>query len=309
VKTTGTRLKIVVAGGTGFLGRYIVGALVADDHDVTVLGRDPGKVSRIRHLHGANATRGDITDAATLTGTLEGADAVVGAVGFPNYPVEQPRKGLTFNRFEWLGTQNLLAESRRSGVDRYVYVSGAGADAASEKRWYRAKGLAEEAIRSSEVSHAIVRPSWAYGPEDRALNRFVQIARLSPVIPKPGIRVQRIQPVFIEDVAETVRRIFRIDDAWDRVFEVGGPDVLTMDQVIRTMLEVVGKKRLVVGIPVSVLKVATAPLVLLPKPPMSPSGIEFAVQDGIVDTTELEKVLDFHPRSLREGLSRYLPVP
>ncbi|HZA20253.1 MAG TPA: NAD(P)H-binding protein, partial [Actinomycetota bacterium] len=229
-------------------------------------------------------------------------------VGFPHYPVEQPRKGLTFNRFEWLGTQNLLAESRRSGVDRYVYVSGAGADSASEKAWYRAKGLAEEAIQSSDVSHAIVRPSWGYGPEDRALNRFVQIARFSPVIPKPGVRVQRIQPVFVEDIAEAVRRIFRTEDAWDRVFEIGGPEVLTMDQVIQTMLEVLGKKRLIVGIPVPVLKVATAPLVLLPKPPMSPSGIDFAVQDGIVDTTELEKVLDLHPMSLRDGLSRYLPV-
>jgi NADH dehydrogenase len=285
-----------------------VSALLAAGHDVTVLGRDPDKVARIPQLRGASATRGDVTDAASLRGTLEGANAVVGAVGFPNYPVEQPRKGLTFHRFEWLGTQNLLAEATRSGVARYVYVSGAGADPASEKNWYRAKGLAEEAIVGSGLTYAILRPSWAYGPEDRALNKFVQIARFSPVIPKPGVRVQRIQPVYVEDIAEAVARIFATEDAWDRTFEIGGPEVLTMDEVIATMLEVLGKRRLVVPIPAPLLKVATAPLVALPKPPMSPSGIDFAVQDGLVDTADLEKVLDLHPMSLREGLLRYLPL-
>lgn len=303
-----TRLNIVVVGGTGFVGRYIVRALLSAGHDVTVLGRDPDKVARIPQLRGARATRGDVTDADSLRGTLEAAKAVVGAVGFPNYPVEQPRKGLTFHRFEWLGTQNLLAEAKRWGVARYVYVSGAGADPASEKNWYRAKGLAEEAIVASGLTHAILRPSWAYGREDRALNRFVQIARFSPVIPKPGVRVQRIQPVYVEDIAEAVARIFATEDAWDRTFEIGGPDILTMDEVIATMLEVLGKRRLVVPVPAPLLKIATAPLVLLPKPPMSPSGIDFAVQDGLVDTTDLEKILDLHPMSLREGLLRYLPV-
>lgn len=303
-----TRLKVVVAGGTGFLGRHISRELLAAGHDVVVLGRDPDKVARIPHLQGASARQGDITDAGSLRGTLEGANAVVGAVGFPNYPVELPRKGLTFHRFEWLGTQNLLAEAERSGVGSYVYVSGAGADPDSERAWYRAKGLAEEAIAASGLSHAIIRPSWAYGPEDRALNKFVQIARFSPVIPKPGVRVQRIQPVYVDDIAEAVTRIFATEEAWDRTFEIGGPEVLTMDEVIATMLEILGKRRLVVPVPVPLLKIATAPLVLLPRPPMSPSGIDFATQDGLVDTTELEKVLDLHPMSLREGLLRYLPV-
>ena len=81
---------------------------------------------------------------------------------------------------------------------------------------------------------------------------------------------------------------------------------MTMQQVLDTMLEVLGKKRLVLPIPAPLAKLGTAPLVLLPKPPMTPQGIEFAIQNGLVDTTELEKVLDVHPVGLREGLSRYL---
>lgn len=299
-------MKIVVAGGTGFVGRYIARALMEAGHSVTVLGRDPNKVSGIPQLTGANATRGDVTDPPTLTGRLEEADAVVCAVQLPNYPVEVPRKQLTFDHFDRQGTENLLAAATNAGVARFVYISGAGADARSDKTWYRAKGRAENSIRAADVSWAIVRPSWAYGPEDKALNKFVQIARFSPVVPRLGMRRQRIMPVFVEDVALAVARIFERDDAWERVYEIGGPRVLSMDEVIRTMLDVVGLRRLVVPVPKPLAKLGVAPLVLLPTPPMTPGGIEFAVQDGVVDNTEGNKVLDLQPIGLRAGLERYL---
>ncbi len=269
------------------------------------MGRDPNKVSLIPQLAGANATRGDVTDPSSLRGTFEGADAVAVAIQFPNYPMEQPRKGLTFDAYDRQGTENLLAEARRSGVERFFYISGAAVHPNSDKSWYRAKGRAEEAIKRSGISYAILRPSWAYGPQDKALNKFASIARFSPVIPKPGVRRQRVQPVYCGDIALAAQRIFERDDAWGRTLEIGGP-VMTMDEIVHTMLEVMGKRRLVVPIPAPLLKLATAPLVLLPTPPMSPGGIDFAVQEGLVDTTEMERVLDVHPMPLREGLSRYL---
>lgn len=299
-------MKIVVAGGTGFLGRYISRALMDGGHAVTVLGRDPSKVSAIPQLAGANHVRADATDLASLDGALDGADAVVCAVQLPNYPIELPRKRLTFDHYDRQAAENLLATATKAGAEHFVYLSGAGADPRSDKTWYRAKGRAESSIRNGELSWAIVRPSWAYGPEDRALNRFVQIARFSPVVPRLGLRRQRIMPVFVEDIALVVTRIFERADAWDRVFEIGGPQVLSMDEVIRTMLDVVGLRRLVVPVPKALAKLGTAPLVLLPTPPMTPGGIEFAVQDGVVDNTEATKVLDVEPITLRQGLSRYL---
>lgn len=299
-------MKVVVAGGTGFLGRYISRALMDGGHTVTVLGRDPNKVSAIPQLAGANHTRADATDLASLDGALDGADAVVCAVQLPNYPIEVPRRRLTFDHYDRQAAENLLVAATKSGVERFVYMSGAGADPRSDKTWYRAKGRAESSIRNGELSWAIVRPSWAYGPEDRALNRFVQIARFSPVVPRLGLRRQRIMPVFVEDIALVMARIFERDDAWDRVFEIGGPQVLSMDEVIRTMLDVVGLRRLVVPVPKALAKLGTAPLVVLPTPPMTPGGIEFAVQDGVVDNTEVNKVLDVAPITLRDGLTRYL---
>ena len=301
-------MKVVVAGGTGFLGRHISKGLIEDGHSVTVLGRDPDKVTAIPQLIGADSVRGDITDTASLSGTLDGADAVVYAVGFPNYPMENPRKGLTFDRYERGGVGNLLAEAKVAGVERFFYLSGAGVDPHSPKSWYRAKGLAEEAIRASGIRYSILRPSWAYGPEDKALNKFVGIARISPVVPKPAPvgHPQRVQPVSFEDIKLAVTRIFATDDAWNRVLEIGSREVMTMTEVVKTMLRVLGKKRLIVPVPAPLLKVLTAPLNLLPSPPLNPGGVEFAIQDGLVDISDLERILDVHPMPLQEGLARYL---
>lgn len=298
-------MKIVVAGGTGFLGRHIARSLADGGHEVAVLGRSPEKINAIPELGGMRGVRGDVTDPSSLTGALDGAEAVVNAVQFPNHPVEVPRKRLTYDRYDRQGTENLLAAAERSGVEKFVYISGAGADVTSAKTWYRAKGYAEEAIAESSLEWAVLRPSWAYGPEDKALNKFVQIARFSPVIPQLGVAPQLVQPVHVDDIALAVRQIF---ERWNpgKVYEIGGPDVMTMNEIIKTLLDVRGVRRAVVPVPLALAKLATTPLVLLPKPPMTPQGIEFAAQDGIVDNTALREELGVDPVPLAEGLARYI---
>lgn len=305
-------MKIVVAGGTGFLGRRLSRILMDDGHEVAVMGRDPRKVSSIPELAGATGVFGDVTDPYSLKGALDGYEAIVVAIQFPNYPMEQPRKGLTFDRYDREGTEHLLEEAQRAGVERFFYVSGVNVDPASPQPWYRAKGRAERSIQDSGIRHAILRPSWAYGPGDKALNKFVSIAKLSPVVPIPtrfdGTTpvVQRIQPVASDDIALAASRIFATDDAWGRTIEIGGPDAMTMPEVVRTMLDVMGKKRLLLPMPTALMRLATAPLTLLPKPPLTPGAVDFAVQDGLADLSELRSVLGIEPAPLREGLSRYL---
>lgn len=299
-------MRVVVAGGTGFMGRRIARALLDAGHEVGVLGRSPEKVAALDDLKGAGSIQGDVTDTASLRGALESAEAVVAAVQFPNHPMEVPRKGLTYDRYDRQGVENLLAEARRAGVQRFVYVSGAGADITSDRTWYRAKGFAEEAIRRSGIDHFILRPSWAYGPGDRALNRFALMARLSPVVFIPGAKPQLIQPVFVDDVAEAIKRACERDEVWNQTFEIGCRPVLTMRDVVETLLEVMGKRRVVVQLPLGLLKAATAPLIVLPKPPMTPHGLDFATQDGLVDVEPLTAALDLEPRVLVEGLRTYL---
>lgn len=299
-------MRVVVAGGTGFMGRHIVRAMLDAGHDVSVLGRDPTKVARISELQGAGAVRGDVTDPASLRGTLDTADAIVQAVQFPNHPMEMPRKGLTYDRYDRQGTEHLLAEAERAGVRRFLYLSGAGADVTSSRTWYRAKGMGEEAIRRSGVEHFILQPSWSYGPGDRALSRFALMAKLTPFVVVPGTQPQLIQPVFVGDVAEVLCRALARDDVWNQTFEIGCRAPLTMHDVVETMLRVMGKKRFIVHVPLPLLKLATAPLVVLPKPPMTPHGLEFATQDGVVNVEPLVNAIGLEPRSLEEGLKTYL---
>jgi uncharacterized protein YbjT (DUF2867 family) len=299
-------VNVVLAGGTGFIGRHVGRALIEAGHRVTVMSRNPDSVGRVPELAGAAAVRGDVTDPRTLTGTMADTEAVVASVQFPNHPVEVPRKGLTYDRYDRLGTENLLAEAVDAGVRRFFYMSGAGADPRSPVVWYRAKGRAEDAVRSSGLDWAALRPSWAYGPEDRALNKFVFMARYLPVVLQVGVKPQRIQPVWVGDIALAVRRAFDRDDAWGTVYEIGGPDVLTMNEVIHTMLDVMGKRRVVIPVPTWLAKAGTAPLRLLPNPPMTPQGIEFATQPGIVDNGPLRERLGVQTIGLREGLAHYL---
>ena len=305
-------MKVVVAGGTGFLGRLLARALLHDGHEVAVLGRDPRKVGRIPELRGAVGIFGDITDPYSLKGTLDGYDAVAVSIQFPNYPMEVPRKGLTFDRYDRQGTEYLVEEAQRANVERFFYISGVNVHPDSDRSWYRAKGRAEEAITGSGLRYSILRPSWAYGPGDKALNKFVSIARLSPVVPIPtrfvGVRSvdQRIQPVAADDVAVATARIFGTGEAWDRTFEIGGPEEMTMPDVVRTMLEVMGKRRALVPVPTALMKVATASLTVLSKPPLTPGGVDFAVQDGLADVGPLRDLLGIEPVPLREGLARYL---
>jgi NADH dehydrogenase len=298
--------KVVVVGGTGFIGGHVVRALLDDGHSVTVMSRNPDAVSRIALLNGANAARGDVTDPSSLIGTLDGADAVVMAITFPNYPMELPRKGLTFERYEAEGGRSLLEEAKRAGVARFLFVSGAGADSKSDKSWYRAKGLAEEAIIASGIDYVIIRPSWIYGPGDKSVNRMVKMVKLSPVVPRLGVKPQRIQPLYIGDFAEAVRQAFARDDAWNKTYEIGGPEVMTMEEVIDGIAEVLGKKRVQLPIPLALAKAGTAPLVLLPKPPMTPTGVEFVAQDGLVDMRQTTRILGIRPVTFEEGLRKYL---
>ena len=296
-------MKVAVAGGTGFLGRHIVRALRDAGHTVRVLSRSERAPTEDPRLEWATC---DVVAAPrSLREALEGCDAMVQAVQFPNHPVEVPRRGLTYDRYDRQGTETAVAQASAVGVRRFCYLSGAGADPDSSVGWYRAKGRAEAAVRASGLAWSILRPSWAYGPGDRALNRLASIARFSPVVPRLGSGVQRVQPVHAGDIGLAVARMFEREAAWGRIFEIGG-EVMTMDEIIRTLLRVLGLRRLVVPVPTALAKLATAPLVVLPSPPMTPQGIEFAVQDGLVDTRATREVLGVEPVALAEGLSRYL---
>ena len=296
---------ILVAGGSGFIGAAVVRRLVADGREVAVMSAHPQRRSARMEALGVRVVRGDVLQAGSLREAVRGADAVVQALTFPTFPVEKPRKRFTFEEFDHLGTERLVRAAAEAGVGRFVFVSGVGLAPDAPRTWYRAKWAGEEAIRATGIAHANVRPSWVYGPEDRALNRFVQFHRWLPFVPVVGDGLQRLQPLFVEDLAEVLARA-AAPDGPTGTFEAGGPEVLTMDEVLVAMMEALGKPKRLVHFPVFLPKLAGAVAQVLPRPPLSPAAVDFLTGDAVADTGPLVEAFGIHPRSLRDGLRTYL---
>jgi NADH dehydrogenase len=296
---------ILVAGGSGFVGSAVVKSLRRDGADVVVMTAHPARSRRKIEKLGARMVEGDVTVPASLEAAVRGSDVVVQVLTFPTWPVEKPGRGFTFEEFDRRGTERLVAAAASAGVRRYVYCSGVGVDPDSPKTWYRAKWFGEEAVRGAVMSHAIIRPSWVYGPKDIALNKFVAFHRWLPLVPVVGDGSQRLQPVFVEDVGEALARAASPDGP-SGTFEIGGPEVMTMNQVLHTMMDVRGNRKPLVHLPLWMPKLAAFFLQVLPSPPLSPGALDLATADAVADTGPLLEAFELELTPLRAGLETYL---
>lgn len=303
----GTESRVVaVAGGTGFVGSAIARELAGRGFRVVVLSHRPPARRGNRPAEAFEHRRADVTQPDTLATALEGVEVLSISLAFRNSPVEAPRRGRTFERVDADGTVALVNAAKAAGVRRLVYISGAGAAPDASRHWFRAKWRAEEAVRTSGIPYTIFRPSWIYGPGDRSLNRFLGFARWLPFVPQIGNGRQRLAPVFIGDMGALVADSLESAAAEDATLEVGGPETLTMDEVIRAGLRISARRRPILHAPVVLMKALTAPLTLLSSPPMTPAAIDFIVQSAPVDTEPLSRLLPQRMTPLREGLATYL---
>lgn len=302
------RTAVLVAGGTGFLGSAFVRAIHDAGRRVVVLSRDPSKVPARFPDREVEGREGDVTRPPTLEGKLDDVSVVVQTVQFPGFPVEDPSKGHTFREVDGRGTANVAAEASRAGVDRLVYLSGVGADPESGKPWFRAKAMAERAVREGSFAHSIVRPSWVYGPGDRSLNLFARMVRWMPgVFVQLGDGSQRLNPVLVDDVAAAVTAEVDRSDGTDTLFEIGGPVTYTMDGVVRVLMDVLGRRKPILHVPVGLARAGAAVAELVPGRPLSRSAVEFVTQGAVADLGTLREVHPDLPLTpLPEALEGYL---
>lgn len=301
-------MNVAIAGGTGFVGGGIGAVLAARGHHVVVLTHRPPEAPPIRPAlpAGWDVRHVDLADAAGLAAAMSGIDALIVAIAFHGYPMENPRRSETFEAVDGAGTERLVAAAATAGVGNVVYISGAGAAADLPRQWFRAKWRAEEAVRSSGLRYTILRPTWLYGPRDVALNRFLGFARYLPFVPLTGNGRQLLAPVFIDDLGAIVADALADPAAADRVFEVGGPDTMTMNDVVRTALRVTGKRRFLLHAPETLMRMAAWPLQFLPRPPLTPDAVVFVNQPATVDTGPLLAALPRRLTPLEDGLRTYL---
>lgn len=296
---------VAIAGGSGFIGRAIARRLAATaQFHLRVMSRNPERArAKLAGLE-AEFVRGEVTEPATLPAALAGAAAVVSAVQFDGYPIENPRRGLTFERIDLGGTLALIDAAKSAGANRFIYVSGAAADENSSHPAFRAKGKAERALRESGLEYTIFRPSLVYGPEDSVVNGFARAIRLAPVFPVPGTGRQKLQPVLVDDLAACVA-LALAGRGKNGIYEIGGPELMSFDDLIRLIMEISGHRRPIVHVPEPLMRAVGAVGEMLPKPPLSRDAVTFVVADNACDTAPL--VADFGVRltPARDGM-RYL---
>jgi len=304
--STGARPgTIAVAGGTGFVGGEIARELRRRGRRVVVLS-SRGEAARGMLPDDIEIREADAAEGQGLAEALHGVDELVISLAFPGLPVEQPKKGYTFMRVDAGGTQRLMAAAMDAGVSRVVYVSGAGAGHEAQRHWFRAKAVAEDAVRDSGMTYAILRPTWVFGPGDVSLNRFLGFARVLPFVPMTNFGGQQLAPVFVRDVATLAADALEQDAAVGQVFELGGPERLSMRQILHRAMAVSGRRRPLMPGPAPLIKVAAWPMRFLPNPPLSPDAVDFVNQPAVVDNGPLFERMPRSLTTLEDGLGTYI---
>ncbi len=242
---------ILVTGATGFIGPRIVQALRDRDRPVRALVRQPGSnVASTLAVWGAELVQGDMTDRESIQRAVEGCETVVHLVAIRQGRAEQ------FKRVMEEGTRSLVSAAGEAGVRRFVLMSALGTteEAKDLVPYYHAKWEQEQTLRSSGIEHVIFRPSFVFAADGGILPTFRTLARLAPVTPIIGSGQQRIQPIWIEDVAAYFADGVERADAANRTFELGGPDVVSWNEFWERLKRALGIRRRNVHVPVGVMR-------------------------------------------------------
>jgi NADH dehydrogenase len=242
---------ILVTGGTGFVGSAIVRALRERELPVRLLARRPeSEEARELERLGCELAQGDVTDEASLRRAVEGCDVVVHLVAIRQGRPEE------FERVMTQATRDLVAAARDAGVRRFVLMSALGTSEETKDLvpYYGAKWAMEQIVRESGLEHVILRPSFVFGRDGGILPTFAKLARVAPVTPIIGRGLQRIQPIWIDDVAAYYAAAVDEPEAANRTFELGGPDAVTWNEFWERLKRASGSRRPSVHVPVGFMR-------------------------------------------------------
>jgi uncharacterized protein YbjT (DUF2867 family) len=274
-------VRILVTGGTGFVGPKIVHALRAEKRDVRALARRPESASQLASW-GVEVVPGDVTDAASLAAAVDGCTHVIHLVALIQGRPEE------FHRVMTEGTEKLVAAAKQAGVERFILMSALGTspESAAYVPYYAAKLAMEQTVGASGLEHTIFRPSFVFG-KGGALKTFVRQVKVAPVVAVIGPGTQRSQPIWIEDVAAYFARSVDMPEAANRTFELGGPDIVDWNGLYRTIAKVLGKRRVLLHVPFGLARAGAAATQRLPGAPLTTDQVAMLQgADNVVSNTE-----------------------
>lgn len=278
-----TLQRVTVFGGSGFLGRLVVHRLARSGMGTVVRAacRHPQESIHLRtsgNLGQVAPIYADVRDVESVKAAVVDADAVVNCVGFWS----EGGRGAKFQDVHVDGAHTVARVAAEAGVQALVHVSGIGADESARNRYIRARGKGEKAVREAFPGAVILRPSVMFGPGDALFETLAAVARLSPVLPLYGGGRNKIQPAYVADVADAVRAGVLREEAAGTTYELGGPKVYTMREIYELLLYEVGRRRLLLPVPLWAGRIQARLLSLLPNPPLTVDQIDLMADDNVV---------------------------
>lgn len=276
-------LVVTVFGGTGFLGQRIVRRLHEQAFSVRIASRHPDRARQIFGLENPQlqAVETDIHDEPSLASALLGAYGAVNAVSL--YVERGPA---TFHSVHVEGAQRLATLAQEAGVKRFAHVSGIGSDANSPSLYIRKRGEGELVVRAAFHDAILIRPAVMFGPDDAFLNTIIGILRRFPVFPMFGDGTTRLQPAYVDDVAEALARALQRTEMRALTLECGGPHVYQYRELVRAVANAAGLRSRPVPVPFGVWRAVAWILERLPNPPLTRNQVELMQIDNVASPAD-----------------------
>ena len=269
---------ITVFGGTGFIGRYLVGALLQSGAAVRLAARHPGQVKRAAEPAVApEIVQADILDDVSVGAAITGADAVVNLVGILTETATQSYRAIHVE-----GARRVALAAQNHGVMRVIHMSALGASPTSPAISDRTKAEGEEAVRAAFPQATIVRPSLTYGEDDHFFSRFAALIRSSPVLPLIGGGTTKFQPVFVGDMAAGLLELLRRSDTAGKTYEFGGPQIYSFKVLLELLLTALNRQRELIPIPFALAEMQAGLLELFPNPPLTRDQVRLLKTDKVL---------------------------
>ena len=301
--------SVCVLGGTGFVGRALVARLAREGHAVKVLTRDRTGNRELLVMPTVRLVRADAHDPTTLEREFLGCDVVINLVGILN----ERRLGHGDKEFRRAHTElpmKVVAACKAAGVRRYLHMSGLKADAVrGPSNYLKSKGEAEDCIRRECAAGApefvIFQPSVVFGPRDEFINKFATVLRIVPGVFPLACADSRFAPVYVGDVVEAFARCLDRRDAAGRTYQLCGPEVVTLGDIVSSTARSLGLRRWIIPLPRFVARIQAAVMDYVPGKPFSTDNFLSATVDSVCDRDGLGE-LGIPRTSMRGVVPKYL---
>ena len=296
--------SIVVLGGTGFLGTRLVARLIKDGHRVTVLSRDREQHKHLLVLPGLTLENCDVYAEAQLSERFRGKDVVINLIGILN---ERGFGGSGFRRAHTELTQGVLRAARSAGVTRLLQMSALKAAPGAPSYYLRSKGDAEQLIRdnATALDWTIFQPSVMFGPGDSFLNRFAGLLAVIPWVLPLARPNARFQPVWVDDVVEAMRRCLHGGAGSRQTYELGGPQVYSLREIVGLVARLTGRRRWIMGLPDFAARIQALLMDFVPGRPFSSDNYRSLTIDSVCAEDGLAR-LGIKPQSMVASASQFL---